>query len=252
MFEAPRYVQNSFSITFSRRHDIRRRANDFEDFLQTHLAGHYRQPMVIPMPDEMDPEVPRLIFGSIHGFSQIIVSQIALTLNVTYSPDWQFEISQGRQYLLERAPVLFALLSILDDVKPFFSGLTTRVHLPTSADDGAILQHLQSLRSAPEPTAHLHDITVKVTTMHNDRFYSNMTVQNYRRWKIQEATPQLERLARSQASERGIEIIGDFNDRYAFNEKADYFSTPDIVQEIIDGGFIEMARRIDSVRETSP
>jgi hypothetical protein len=207
--------------------------------------------MVIPVPDEIDPEVPRLIFGSRHGFSQIVVSQIGLTLNVTYSPDWQVDVSKGQQYLMERAPVLFALLSILDDVKPFFSGLTTRVHLPTNADDRAILKHLQSLLSAPAPTAYMHDTVVKVTTVLNDRFYSNMTVQNYRTWKIEKTTSGFQRLSKQRASERGIEITGDFNDRYAFNERADYFSSPNIVNEIIEGGFAEVTRMIDSVRETS-
>jgi hypothetical protein len=42
MFETVRYVPNSFSITFPRRHDIRRTANDFEDFLQTHPEGYDR------------------------------------------------------------------------------------------------------------------------------------------------------------------------------------------------------------------
>jgi hypothetical protein len=252
MFETARYVQNSFAITFPRCRDIRRKANDFEDFLQTHLEGHYRQPMLIPIPDEMDPEVPRLIFGSIHGFSQIVVSQIGLSLNVTYSPDWQLDVSKGRQYLLERAPVLFDLLSILDNVKPFFSGLTTRVRLPVNADDEAILKHLHKFVSETETTANVHDVTVKITTVHNDRFYSNMIVQNYRTWEIEKTSPGLQRLSRQQASERGIEITGDFNDRYAFNERTDYFSSPKIVSKLLTGGLAETQRMIDSVQEIPP
>jgi hypothetical protein len=252
MFETARYVQNSFAITFPRRHDIRRKANDFEDFLQTHLEGHYRQPMLIPVPDEMDPEVPRLVFGSRHGFSQIVVSQIGLSLHVTYSPDWQLDVSKGQQYLLERTPVLFDLLSILDDVKPFFSGLTTRVRLPANADDTAILQHLHRFVSEPVLTTDVHDVTVKVTTVHHDRFYSNMTVQNYRRWEIEKAASGLQRLSRQQVSERGIEITGDFNDRYAFNERTDYFSSPKIVSKLLTGGFAAIQRMLDSVQEFPP
>lgn len=252
MFETVRYVQNSFSITFPRRHDIRRTANDFEDFLQTHLEGHYKQPMVIPVPDEMDPEVPRLMFGSRHGFSQIAVPQIGLTLNATYSPDWQIEISKGRQYLLERVPILFALLGVLDDVEPCFSGLTSRVRLPANVDDDMILEHLHRYLSEPISTAPIHDVVVKVTTVHSDRFYSNMTIQNYRTWKVEETTPSLQCLSRRQVSERGIEITGDFNDRYCFNEQADYVSSPTLVNEIIDGSFAEMKRMIDNVQELTP
>ena len=96
MLETARYIQNSYSVTFPRQHDVRRKANKVEDFLQTHLAGHYKQPMVIAVPDEVDPEIPRLMFGSRHGFSQLILSQVGLTLHVTYSPDWQVDVSKGR------------------------------------------------------------------------------------------------------------------------------------------------------------
>lgn len=89
MFESIKYIQSSFSVSFSRQLQIRRSANTFEDFLKSHFSGHYGQPQVISVPDELDSEIPRIIFGSRHGFSQVIVSQINMTLNVTYSPDWQ-------------------------------------------------------------------------------------------------------------------------------------------------------------------
>jgi hypothetical protein len=252
MFEAVRYVQNSFAIALPRQHGIRRKANDFEDFLQANLEGHYQQPMLIPVPDEMDPEIPRLIFGSRHGFSQIVVSRIGLSLNVTYSPDWQLDVSKGRQYLLERAPVLFDLFSILDNIKPFFSGLTTRVRLPVNADDETILRYLYKFVAEALQAADIHDVTVKIASFYNQMLYSNMTAQYYRTWKMEKATTDLQRLSRQCVSERGIEITGDFNDRYPFNERADYFSSPKIVSELLTGGFAEIHRLIDNLQEISP
>ena len=252
MLETARYIQNSFSVTFPRQHDVRRKANDVEDFLRTRLAGHYKQPMVIAVPDEMDPEIPRLMFGSRHGFSQLVLSQIGLTLHVIYSSDWQVDAAKGRQFLLERIPVLYDLLHVLDHATPLFSGLTTRVRLAANADDDTLLAYLQRLVSAPAPVAPLYDVAVKVTTVHHAKFYSNLTVQNYRTWKAQDTTTSLQRLARQQASERGVEIIGDFNDRLAFNEQADYVSSPNVVEAIVDGGFAEVKRLIDRLQEPTP
>lgn len=127
MFGATRYIQNSFSVSFSRYPEIRRRSNEFEDLLKTNFQNHYGQPQVISVPDELDPEVPRLVFGSRHGYSQIIISQIGMTLNVTYSPEWQQDISKGKKYLKERSSALYLLLKILEDSQIFFSGLITRV-----------------------------------------------------------------------------------------------------------------------------
>jgi hypothetical protein len=105
MFQPPSYIQNSFSIFFPRQEMIRRRVNEFEDT----LTGRYSQPQVLPIPDELDPEVPRILFDSKHGFSQIVISQINMSLNVSYSSDWQSDIGRGRNYLTERVPTLFDL-----------------------------------------------------------------------------------------------------------------------------------------------
>src|SRR4051794_20050190 len=99
IFSTPRYVQNSFSVIFPRQLDIRRRANDFEN----KLSGNYGQPQIFPMPDELEPEAPRIIFNSSHSYSQIVISQISITMNVNYSPEWQVNADLRRNYLLERA-----------------------------------------------------------------------------------------------------------------------------------------------------
>jgi hypothetical protein len=107
MFEEPRYIQNSFSIAFSRQFDIRRRALDFED----RLKGIYLAPFVLPVPDEFDPEAVRIVFGSQNGYSQVHISQINISLQVNYSSDWQVDIAKGQAYLIERAATLFDVLS---------------------------------------------------------------------------------------------------------------------------------------------
>lgn len=74
MFETPKFITNNFSVVFKREPTIRRMANDFED----RLKGYYFQPQIVPVPDEIEPAMPRIIFGSEHGYSQIIFSQISV------------------------------------------------------------------------------------------------------------------------------------------------------------------------------
>lgn len=247
MFDQARYIQNSFSITFNRYRAIRRKANEFEDLLNSRFNGHYSQPQVIPIPDELDPEMPRMIFGSKHGFSQIMISQINMTLNVTYSPDWQIDIGKGKEYLKERSSALFSLLDLLDHVPVFFSGLSTRVQLPTNESDISILLHLKNYYKIPLEDDNLHDIQVKIVNVHNNRFYNNITIQNYRTWEITGSNLGVPRLARHEVSKRGIEIIADFNDRYAFNEQEGYLSSPDVVDHIIEEGLLQINNVINDV-----
>ena len=244
MFKSPRYIQNSFSLTMERQLDIRRRANDFEDLLKEKTEGHYGQPQVIPVPDELDPEVPRLIFGSRHGFSQILISQISITLSVNYSPEWQLDISKGQKYLIERTKAIFSLLELLNNVPLFFSGLTTRVRIASTETDSAIISLLKQLHDIGSQSSNIHDLMFKLTSVYKDRFFSNMTVQNYRVWKLVTQPQGVMRLPLKEVRERGVEIINDFNDRYAFNENDSYYSSPENVKEIIESGLAETEKII--------
>lgn len=251
MFGQAKYIQNGFSITFQRYQNIRRKANEFEDLLKKRFNGHYGQPQLIPVPDELDPEVPRMIFGSKHGFSQIIISQIAVVLNAIYSPDWQTDISKGKEYLMERSAALFSLLETIDHMPVYFSGLTTRIQLPMDTDDASILQHLQKCFGIPLNERNTHDIQVKITSVHNETFYSNITIQNFRSWQIAGPIQGILPLSRQKASERGVEILGDFNDRYAFNEQNDYVSSSSLVTQIINEGLTQVSNTIRKVQEVS-
>jgi len=244
MFDAAKYVQNSFNLVFPRQPTIRRKANEFEE----KLRGRYVQPQIIGIPDELDPEVPRIIFGSEHGFSQVIISQVNLVLNVTYSPDWQTDISKGREYLLERTSVLYDLLEVIDGVSPLFCGLTTRARLRASRSEAAVLKVLAALFMKGQPRPRTFDIEVKTVTAHSSKFFSNMTVRNYCSWNMDARQVAVPRFSRKQCSESGIEVVGDFNDRYAYNEHTDYHSSREVAPKVIEGGLREMKTMVEKIR----
>lgn len=248
MFKQPRCIQNSFNIVFPRQLNIRRKANEFEDKLQ----GQYFQPQIFPVPDDLDPEVPRMIFGSKHGFSQIIVSQVSFALNVNYSPDWQTDRKKRKDYLINRVPTLFKLLGISDISKPFFCGLATQIRLlvDQDANDKDILVHLARLYLKDESVENYHDLQIKKTEIAENKFFSNITVKNYRSWEFQETTPGILSLSQTDANERGIEIIVDFNNRYMFNESQSYNTDETTATTIIQNGMNEADKIVEYVGRT--
>jgi len=60
LFEEPKYVQTKFNIIIPRQPEIRRKAFEFEDI----LVDKYFQPEVVNIPDELDPQLPRLFYQS--------------------------------------------------------------------------------------------------------------------------------------------------------------------------------------------
>lgn len=249
MFEQSGCTQNSFNIFFPKQLGIRRKANEFEDALQ----GHYFQPLIIPVPDDFDPEVPRMIFGSKHGFSQVMVSQVSVTLNVNYSLDWQTDSEKRKNYLVDRIPVLFQLLKISGIAAPCFCGLATRFRLTGEGmSDENIILHLAKLYLKEESLQTPHDLQIKKTEILEDTFFSNVTVRNYRSWRLQEGVSGILSLSYTEADERGIEIVVDFNDRHAFNEDKAYHTCEQTAATIIQKGMYETAKIADHVGKTIP
>ncbi len=244
MFEPPKFIQNGFSVIFPRQPLIRRLANAFED----RLKGLYVQPQIISVPDDLDPEVPRMVFGSKHGYSQIIVSQISISLSIAYSPDWQLDILKGRQYLLDRVSTVFDLLALLDQVKPCFSGLTTRANLASKVTDKETIARLSGTFLAQIPLEDVDEFQIKIARVVDARFYSNVTVQNYRTWRLGEPKQGVARMSRQNTVERGVQVLGDFNDRYAFNESEDYYTSLDTAKEIIERAVVDVNSTITKIR----
>ncbi len=243
MFDMPRYVQNSFNVVFPRHATIRRLANDFED----RLKGHYLQPQIIGVPDELDPEVPRLIFGSVHGFSQIVVSQVGIVLNVSYSPDYQGDSHKGKNYLAERIAILFDLITLLGEKSPYFCGLSTKVQLPCTGGDEEVLAHLAKLLLKNESTTGVHDLNVKTTNVVDNRFFSNVSVANYRTWNIASDVQGVMSLSDKDAIAHGIEITADFNDRYSYNQDKSYRSSLDQAKIVMEYGFAQVERTVETI-----
>lgn len=245
MFQQSRFIQNSFSIFFPRQLTIRRQSNDFEDILK----GQYFQPQIISVPDEMNPEIPRIIFGSEHGFSQIVISQINISLNVSYSPDWQLDINLGKEYLMEKVPLLFSLVETIGDPEVYFCGLSTKARLASQSDSHSILEHIARLFLSNEEQSNSHDLQIKKTVTHDDRFFSTQSVGNYRVWKIPENPDFILHLSNNQVIEQGIEIIGDYNDRYGYNQHPDYKSGLNVANDIVTNGITEAIRLAAIVKE---
>jgi len=240
MIDKVLFIQNGLNIIFPRRPSIRREANDIEDILR----GKYSQPQVVPVPDEMDAQIPRLIFGSIHGFSQIVITQEIAALNVKYSPDWQEDIEKGKNYLKER---IGELQSITKNYNPSYCGVTTVVRMPVSGGDREVLELLNKGYGRFNKLDGFHDFQLKYTTFSENKYFSNMTIKNFRIWK-QEISGSI-RLSRDSAIAGGIEIVNDFNNRFGFNESVDFKFDINEMDTIIEKGIEATLKEIQNIRE---
>jgi hypothetical protein len=218
VFSAPKYVQQNYSIVFTPILDIRRKANDFEDFLK----DSYSIPQVIPIPDDFDANAPRIIFSSEHGFSNIFISQLSITFQVSFDETYQTDEGLRKNYLEERIPILYKLLGLVN-AKIAFSGLVTSIDIPSEATEEQLISHLKTVVNAQVPNK-TYDIRSMLTYTLDDYYFTNTLIENYRNWNIEESSIDIPRLTNDKVIEKGIRIKVDVNDRYAFNENKNQLS----------------------------
>ncbi|TCV97730.1 hypothetical protein EC912_101747 [Luteibacter rhizovicinus] len=234
MLAAPLLIQHSFSIHFPRVSTMRRNANMLEDALAQGCPNGYAAPQVLPIPEELGPDVPRIIFNSINGFSNIAVTQTAMALTVSYSEDWQGDRAKCVSYLKRRAHVLFDMVGKLE-VLPGFVGVGTRLRVMSDANDAVeVMAALRRLVAPDLNLANASEIMVRFSNNINNIYFDNATVSNAVVWPdgifASGRFPISSRLA------VGLEILGDFNNRLAYNEDVSHIATLDAGLAMIDAG----------------
>lgn len=230
MFAQPKYIQAGISIIFPRKSDIRRSAGDLENA----LTGEFNPPTVIGVPDEMQSEVPRMVFESPNGYSQLVISQVSMTINVGFSPDYQIDDTSRQDYLGRKIPLLFKSLNICGINNAYFVGLNWIVRIATPmVPDNHVIQALARHLLPGQTPRSLFDLEVKRVEVIESKYFSNVTFANYRQWSDDVQTSGIVRRPQLTAADRGVQIVFDFNDRYSFNEKEDYRTDVQVALDIL-------------------
>jgi len=247
LFEQPKYIQNSFSIFFPEQRGIAQK----EQEIFSKLRGRYFQPRSIAAASGSDTEAPGLLFASEHGHSHIVVSTTTAILNVSYSADWQTRPAEAREYMVERTGLLFDVLEAISEDAPLFGGSVTRAQVPSIASDEDLASFVARVFAGASDDRDYHDIIVRSTVVVDDLFFSNLTVQNYRFLNVSLPAPAVFRVSRHAAVERGLEVVSDFNSRYAFNEDRPFQVTRESALIMLDKNFEVVQRTIDQAKESA-
>jgi hypothetical protein len=196
------------------------------------LSNHYMIPNITPIPDEIDPKLPRLIFASHHGFSQISISQISATMGVQFSPEWQTSIENRNEYVKERAGILLECLGDVD-IKALFIGFVVRTEITTNLDDKMALK--AASKAVFGDDREVYEFSIKTTTVKDGIFYSLITKEYFREWNIV-MTENIPKLNAAAAFRRGLAVTHDFNSRFAYNNSVDCSIDKSLLASIIERG----------------
>ena len=234
-------ARHSLALNFGRNIRIRRAVNDIEDLVRERSEGGFAQPQIFPVPDELDPEIPRVVFNSRAGFSQLIVTQMGVTFNVGYSADWAEDSEKCVQYLLSRVDLLFKIGAVgwKHSPAPLFCGVTTTAHLETESQSDAVSLIAPAFSDAKALRESANELSYRQSLNVNSQFYSNIAVSTMVRLaddaiaSTQDGVP---RFTSDTIQGYAVEVVGDYNDRLAYNLDLNYRSSSDVVLAMIHAG----------------
>lgn len=220
MFESPLLTNNSLVLTFEVRPDLRKLATQIEDLVCT-KENSFTQPTLIPVPDEIEPSMPRIIFNTKHSFSQLVLSQNNITLNMMYSSDFQSDTQKCEDYINRHAPLLYKVVEKIIKRPVRFTGLASVMNVHAKTTDENIIKRISELYNVKADG--VFDLDLKFTYVIDNKYFQNLKVQNYRGYDSNFHNNQnLVPMPTKGAKVRGIQVALDFNDRYSFNETKKY------------------------------
>ena len=206
-----RFVQAQFSLKYEPQIKIRRYVNDIEDFLQE----HYGTPQMVPLPDEVSPESPRIILYSKNGHSQISFSQISVDFIVNFDNDFLSDFRKTQEYIQRRVALVIKLLHKIDIKEYLFCGITYNIRLDIGSQKP--IDYIRQFLGRNVLQDSLYEASQNVVYVNNDKFFVNQQIGTYKEFRGRPGTvPNLFELSNWTVVSEGVSLVLDINNRYQY------------------------------------
>lgn len=204
-------VQAQFSLKFEPLVQIRRNANEIEDFLKE----LYGVPQTFPIPDNFAADAARILLHSKGGHSQISFSQISVDFIVNFDDDFTTNFNLTKNYLIERLNIIKNLLNRIGINTFCYAGISYDVKLDT--DSLSPVDYMKKkLQEDDEKLNELYEMSRRVSHVKNNKYFVNESIGSYRQYQGSSVTPLLMNIGNSEMVDEGVNLSLDVNSRYEY------------------------------------
>ena len=217
--------QTNINLVYPKVTDYRKKFANAEEV----LSDYFMPAMVLPIPEQVQDEVPRAVVQSKHGHSVLNVALTVSSFTTTYSEEFLDNWKLCEEYLRDRCDNVYKLVDKLTDSNYNYVGLISNIQYD-DIDDSS----LDTLKKAlfKDNGCKLGDIYGAACTLTyaiRGKYYINITLENTRQLLNQEkSTIKLANIPNS------VAVRVDVNDRYAVNQRNDYVSNKESFDEILN------------------
>lgn len=207
-----KFVQAQFSLKYEPQLKIRRSANQIEDLLQ----DYYGASQVMPIPDDIAAEAPRVILTSHGGHSQINFSQIAVELTARFDGDYVDNYESTKLYFQKRVERLIEVLHAIGIDEYYFFGLSYNLHLDIGEEEP--IEYIRSfLGGELLEKDQLYEVMQRVASLEDNKFFINQQISTFKEYQGNSVNiPDLIDFSNSKLVAEGVNVSLDVNNRYSF------------------------------------
>lgn len=219
--------QTNVNLVYPKVTNYRKKFANAEDVLN----DHFMPAAILPIPDQVQDEVPRAIVQSKHGHSVLNVALTVSSFTTTYTDEFVDDWKLCEEYLHDRCDCIYQLVDELSGSNYKYVGLISNIQFD-NIDDSSLNTLKKSLfKNNGNDLGDIFDVSCKLTYAIKNKYYINITLENTRQLLTQEG--QAGSIISAGESQNFVAVTIDVNDRYAANQRADYISNKDAFNEIL-------------------
>ena len=195
------------------------------------LSEHFMPATILPVPDQVQEQVPRAIIQSKHGHSVLNVALNVSSFTTTYTDDYICNWKLCEEYLAARCDSVYQLVNQLSDGKQEFVGLVTTIEFDDINEPSIEILKKSLLNMSGSNLGDIYDISCKLTYVYLNKYYVNLTLENTRELLMNQRNDGV--IIKTGNSRNSIAVTIDINDRFAANQIDGYKSNKSAFEEIL-------------------
>lgn len=210
--------QTTVNLVYPKINGFRKKFANVEDI----LSDNFIPATILPIPDQVQEEVPRAIVQSKHGHSILNVALTVSSFTTTYSGEFIGSWSLCENYLRERCESIYKLVDSLSEESCRYVGLITIIEFDDISDSSLETLKRSLFKENGRELGDIFDVSCKLTYAYKEDYYINITLENTRELLVQEDSNG--QFVSAGESKNFVAVTIDVNDRFASNQRRDYKS----------------------------
>ena len=229
-------LKTSLNMMYPKIVDYRRNFVLTEDVLKK----DFQPANLLPVPDEIPDEVPRIVAQTKGGHSVLNIGLNAISFLTNYDGSYVNDWMVSSSYLEEKGKLIYEVMDKLTGKRYSYVGVVAVLEVDNENEDVLDVLKKSLIRDHGKDIGDPYSLGVKLTYVQEDKYFVNISLETIKKYKaIKDKDGEL---ISNTYDSSFIGITVDVNDRFAFEHIQGYHSSQKaferilaIITELVDG-----------------